>query len=138
MPARGEDEGIFFIKVEFRSLPFNGNFGEPFLHFGNIYVHLFIPGAEVAEVVIRVGFPDPETLGVIHDCLEYLLAHKRAFVEAGAFCRFPETEMIRIIESTLDSIDLVIQNVSSKLPKDFPHDISNPIFEFLAKMKLKK
>ena len=62
----------------------------------------------------------------------------RHWLSTAKFCRFPEKEMTRIIESTLDPIDLVIQNVSSKLPKDFPHDISNPIFEFLAKMKLKK
>ena len=63
-------------------------------------------------------------------------------------CPKTEKELLDKIKKSIDTlvakyerrikIDLVIQNVSSKLPKDFPHDISNPIFEFLAKMKLKK
>jgi len=51
------------------------------------------------------------------------------------YCRFSENIMSEIIDTTVSSIDKAIANVSSKLPLNFPRKISDPIFEFLLKMK---
>ncbi len=46
---------------------------------------------------------------------------------------FPETEMQTIIDQTLNNIDSVIVDVTSRLPADFPNEISNPIFDGIRK-----
>ena len=46
---------------------------------------------------------------------------------------FPASEMQTIIDNTLGSIDAVIEDVTSRLPADFPDDIANPIFEGIRK-----
>jgi len=47
---------------------------------------------------------------------------------------FPETEMQTIIEQTINNIDSVLNNVSARLPDDFPNEISKPIFEGMRKV----
>lgn len=59
----------------------------------------------------------------------------RHWMTTAKLCRFPEKEMTEIIETTLHSIDKVIQSVLSKLPEGFPSDISGPVFEYLKGMK---
>jgi len=61
----------------------------------------------------------------------------RHWISTAKRCHFPEDAMNEIIETTLGSIDKVIQTVSSKLPSKFPHDIYEPIFEYLSDMKSK-
>ena len=46
---------------------------------------------------------------------------------------FPKTEMKEIIEQTISNIDSVLTDVSSRLPSDFPDNISTPIFEGMKK-----
>jgi len=47
---------------------------------------------------------------------------------------FPETEMQAIIDQTIETIDTVITDVSSRLPDNFPADISKSIFDGLKRM----
>ena len=42
---------------------------------------------------------------------------------------FPETEMQSIIDTTLNKIDSVIENVSSHLPAEFPSEIATSVFD---------
>jgi len=42
---------------------------------------------------------------------------------------FPEVEMSTIVEHAMSHIDIVIADVSGKLPTDFPVDIALPIFD---------
>lgn len=46
---------------------------------------------------------------------------------------FPESGMQAIIDQTLSTIDTVIDDVSSRLPADFPGDIAEPIFKGIKK-----
>jgi len=46
---------------------------------------------------------------------------------------FPATEMQAIIDQTLSNIDSVISETSSKLPDDFPQDISESVFKGMRK-----
>lgn len=41
---------------------------------------------------------------------------------------FPETEMQAIIKQTINNLEAVIEDVSSRLPSNFPDDIVSPIF----------
>ncbi len=41
---------------------------------------------------------------------------------------FPKTEMQAIIEHTMSNIEPIIENISSRLPDDFPTNIYEPIF----------
>jgi len=50
---------------------------------------------------------------------------------------FPETEMQAIIDQAINNVDSVIANVSSQLSKDFPSDISIPIFNGMNKISQK-
>jgi serine/threonine-protein kinase HipA len=50
---------------------------------------------------------------------------------------FPETEMQAIIDQTLSNIDSIIANVTSRLPTDFPDDITNPIFDGVRRVTSK-
>ena len=47
---------------------------------------------------------------------------------------FPETEIQTIIEETLCTVDDVVSNVASRLPRDFPDHIATPIFEGIKKV----
>ncbi len=49
----------------------------------------------------------------------------------------PATEMQAIIDQTLSNIEPVISDTSSKLPADFPQDISEPVFEGMRKVARK-
>lgn len=53
---------------------------------------------------------------------------------------FPETEMKSIIDHAIETTQTVIDDVTSRLPDDFPDEIVNPIFGGLKNMtgKLKK
>jgi serine/threonine-protein kinase HipA len=61
----------------------------------------------------------------------------RHWMSTAKLCRFPETEMSEIIEATLSSIDPVISSVSKKIPRNFPKEIHEPIFEYLREMRKK-
>lgn len=50
---------------------------------------------------------------------------------------FPETEMQAIIDQTLGNIDSIIANVTSRLPTDFPDEITNPIFDGIRRVTSK-
>ena len=50
---------------------------------------------------------------------------------------FPETEMQTIIESTLASIDSVIEDVTARLPAEFPEAIAHAIFAGIRKTAAK-
>lgn len=47
---------------------------------------------------------------------------------------FPETEMQTIIDTSLNSIETAITDVSKKLPDDFPEYIAGPIFDGMRKI----
>jgi len=47
---------------------------------------------------------------------------------------FPETEMQSIIDQTINNVDSVIANVSSRIPEDFPSEINEPIFNGINKL----
>ena len=47
---------------------------------------------------------------------------------------FPEAEMQSIIDQTINNVDSVISNVSSRLPDDFPSEIVEPIFNGINKI----
>lgn len=53
----------------------------------------------------------------------------RHWLSTAKNCRFPEKEMIDIIDSTLGRMDEVIEKVASLLPVGFPADVAGPIFE---------
>jgi serine/threonine-protein kinase HipA len=53
----------------------------------------------------------------------------RHWLSTAKNCRFPEKEMIDIIDSTLGRMDEVIEKVASLLPVGFPTDVAGPIFE---------
>jgi serine/threonine-protein kinase HipA len=59
----------------------------------------------------------------------------RHWMTTAKLCRFPEKEMTEIIDTTLSSRDRVIESVLSKLPEEFPSDISGPVFDYLKGMK---
>ena len=46
---------------------------------------------------------------------------------------FPESEMQAIIDQTLGNIGSILDDVRSRLPTDFPSDITNPIFDGISK-----
>jgi len=50
---------------------------------------------------------------------------------------FPASEMNTIIEQTLDRIEAVIADVTSRLPAEFPDDIAGPVFDGTRKAKMK-
>ena len=50
---------------------------------------------------------------------------------------FPETEMQSIIDQTINNVDSVIANVSSRLADDFPREIVEPIFNGINKLTKK-
>ena len=45
---------------------------------------------------------------------------------------FPATEMQSIIGETIDNVESVVNNVSNRLPENFPRAISEPIFQGLS------
>lgn len=47
---------------------------------------------------------------------------------------FPETEMQSIIDLSINNVDSVIDSVSSRLPDDFPSEISKAIFDGISKL----
>jgi len=47
---------------------------------------------------------------------------------------FPETEMQSIINQTINNVDSVIDNVSARLPDNFPSEIVEPIFNGMNKI----
>ena len=42
-------------------------------------------------------------------------------------CRYPVDEMDRVIKSTLEHMDQVIDQVAAKLPSTFPDSVAGPI-----------
>lgn len=54
---------------------------------------------------------------------------RRHWLATAKSCNFPEDEMTRIIERTLDEMDRVIERVSARLPAGFPNEVAMPIFE---------
>ena len=50
-------------------------------------------------------------------------------------CQFPESAMRRIIDEVFDDMDAVIDQVSSRIPKDFPKIIADSIFDNMRKIK---
>ncbi|MEJ2524392.1 MAG: type II toxin-antitoxin system HipA family toxin [Desulfuromonadales bacterium] len=48
---------------------------------------------------------------------------------------YPEESMAQIIQQILGDMDQVIEEVGSKLPKDFPDDISAPIFDGMKRAR---
>ena len=53
----------------------------------------------------------------------------RHWLDESKRAHFPDSEMIAIMEDTTNKLDAVIEKVTSKLPQDFPDDISGPIFK---------
>lgn len=53
----------------------------------------------------------------------------RHWLDQAKRVHFPEAEMMAIMEKTTSELDAVVERVTAKLPKDFPDDISGPIFE---------
>lgn len=53
----------------------------------------------------------------------------RHWLDESKRVHFPESEMMDIMEETSKKIDAVIEQVTAKLPEDFPDDISGPIFD---------
>ena len=50
---------------------------------------------------------------------------------------FPEAEMQKLIDQALSTVNTVIEDVSSRLPADFPDDIAEPIFKGMKKVAIK-
>lgn len=57
----------------------------------------------------------------------------RHWFEESRRVDFPATEMQAIIDQTIGAMDDVITGISTRLPADFPADISTPIFEEIRK-----
>ena len=57
----------------------------------------------------------------------------RHWFEESKQVDFPQSEMRAIIDQTLSAIDVVIADVTSRLPADFPDNIANPIFDGMKK-----
>lgn len=53
----------------------------------------------------------------------------RHFIQQGKRIGFDEEKVIELINSVLHSLDIVIERVRAKLPKDFPRALSTTIFE---------
>jgi serine/threonine-protein kinase HipA len=53
----------------------------------------------------------------------------RHWLDESKKVHFPKSEMISLMREITDRTDSVIEQVNSKLPKDFPNDISDPIFK---------
>jgi serine/threonine-protein kinase HipA len=54
---------------------------------------------------------------------------KRHWLTMAKMCRFPEDEMARIIQDVLAKMDQVIGRVEAELPKDFPGDVAEALFD---------
>lgn len=54
---------------------------------------------------------------------------KRHWLTMAKMCRFPEDEMARIIQDVLTKMDQVIGRVEAELPKDFPGDVAEALFD---------
>jgi serine/threonine-protein kinase HipA len=50
---------------------------------------------------------------------------------------FPEADMQEIMDQTFDSLDKVIENISSRLPAGFPEEIASSIFNGMKKVERK-
>jgi serine/threonine-protein kinase HipA len=61
----------------------------------------------------------------------------RHWISTAKLCRFPQSEMEMIIETTISSLDSIIASVSSKLQQGFPQAISDPVFQYMRGMKKK-
>ncbi|MEJ2471919.1 MAG: type II toxin-antitoxin system HipA family toxin [Desulfuromonadales bacterium] len=59
----------------------------------------------------------------------------RHWLSTAKLCNFPEESMAQIIQQILGDMDQVIEEVGSKLPKDFPDDISAPIFDGMKRAR---
>ena len=57
---------------------------EPLFHFGRINIYFTVIGFNHGHVVIRIAFPDPESLGVIQRGLEYLLTESGRVFKSGS------------------------------------------------------
>lgn len=51
-------------------------------------------------------------------------------------CRFPKSEMQQIIDDVFDNMEMVINTVKNKLPKNFPEQISESIFQGMRRVKM--
>lgn len=60
---------------------------------------------------------------------------RRHWLSTAKICNFPEDEMVQIIENILGKMDRVVEQVSSELPKGFPKDIAQPIFDGMKSAK---
>lgn len=54
---------------------------------------------------------------------------KRHWLTMAKMCKFPEDEMARIIQDVLAKMDQVIGRVEAELPKDFPGDVAEALFD---------
>lgn len=57
---------------------------------------------------------------------------RRHWLQTAKLTKFPANEMAYIIDDLISKTDNVISNVSASLPKDFPREVSEPIFQRLA------
>ncbi len=65
---------------------------------------------------------------------EIMLRH---WMDESKRVHFPAPEMLSLMEEITNKTQSVIEQVSSNLPKDFPDDISSPIFEGMKKTNKK-
>lgn len=59
----------------------------------------------------------------------------RHWLDMATQCQFPSTVMQSIMEDVLDNMDDVINQVAALLPKNFPQQISEPIFSGMRQVK---
>jgi serine/threonine-protein kinase HipA len=60
---------------------------------------------------------------------------RRHWLSTAEACRFPEREMIAILDDCAARIDDVIATTKRALPRGFPTTISKPVFAGLREMK---
>ena len=68
------------------------------------------------------------------------MAQRRHFIETAKSADYSIDRAETILDEMLNKIDVVIEDVSARLPKDFPQSISQPIFEGMrtAKQRFKE
>lgn len=62
---------------------------------------------------------------------------RRHFLETAKAINYPPEQAESILDNILEQIDRVIEEVKDSLPKNFPQQISQPIFDGMIKMKSK-
>ena len=83
----------------------------------------------------KIQFQDLKMSMCIGDKRRYKISEiqRRHWQQTAKICHFSVQEIEQVMQELIDLVDLVIQQVSKKMPQDFPQIVSDSIFDILSK-----